>query len=241
MSTSWWKRYVRYEMYEKALRLQWKGPLAGWRQQKVKSFKFDENPPWTSQFKEQNRLGDRPNRKHEPLKQPIENQVIFKGDRVQILAGKDTGKQGIVSQLIKARNWCFVEGLNCKYEMNDRKLLSMPPTCVRVEKPLLVTKHVSLVDPGDFQPTEAEWRYDEKGEQVRVSKRSGRIIPMPTAANEVDDGVNPATYAESTEKDTTEAAVMRVSFEPKMKTFEQDIFDQMGIKEQRQKAPTYWY
>ena len=28
-------------------------------------------------------------------------------------------------------------------------------------------------------PTEIEWRYTEKGERVRVSVRSGRIIPLP--------------------------------------------------------------
>ena len=32
--------------------------------------------------------------------------------------------------------------------------------------------------------TDAEWRYTEEGEKVRVSRRTGRIIPIPGAAEE---------------------------------------------------------
>lgn len=31
---------------------------------------------------------------------------------MEILIGKDAGKQGLVNQVIRARNWVFVEGLN---------------------------------------------------------------------------------------------------------------------------------
>ena len=44
-------------------------------------------------------------------------------------------------------------------------------------------------------PTEIEWRYTEKGERVRVSVRSGRIIPLPGGAQELEDFVNPLQYA----------------------------------------------
>lgn len=43
-------------------------------------------------------------------------------------------------------------------------------------------------------PTEVEWRYLENGEKVRVSVRSGRIIPLPSGAQEGDDLVNPILY-----------------------------------------------
>ena len=33
--------------------------------------------------------------------------------QVQILKGKDAGKQGIINDVIKERNWVVVEGLNC--------------------------------------------------------------------------------------------------------------------------------
>ena len=43
-------------------------------------------------------------------------------------------------------------------------------------------------------PTEIEWRYTEKGERVRVSVKSGRIIPLPSGAKELEDFVNPEIY-----------------------------------------------
>ena len=44
------------------------------------------------------------------------------------------------------------------------------------------------------QPTDTEWRFTEKGDRVRVSVRTGRIIPLPSGAKELDDFVNPLTY-----------------------------------------------
>lgn len=42
-------------------------------------------------------------------------------------------------------------------------------------------------------------------------------------------------------KDTTAADASAVTFSPALKTFEMDIADQMGIKEDRIPAKTYWY
>ena len=33
--------------------------------------------------------------------------------QVEILVGKDKGKQGVINCIIKERNWCYIEGLNC--------------------------------------------------------------------------------------------------------------------------------
>lgn len=44
------------------------------------------------------------------------------------------------------------------------------------------------------EPTEIEWRYKEDGRKVRVSTRTGRIIPKPVGADELGDFVTPATY-----------------------------------------------
>lgn len=33
--------------------------------------------------------------------------------QVQVLIGKDKGRHGLVNFIIKERNWCYVEGLNC--------------------------------------------------------------------------------------------------------------------------------
>ena len=44
---------------------------------------------------------------------PLKDWHFYRGDRVEIMIGKDAGKQGIVNSVIKQRNWVFVTGLNC--------------------------------------------------------------------------------------------------------------------------------
>lgn len=43
------------------------------------------------------------------------------------------------------------------------------------------------------------------------------------------------------DKDTLEEHLSKVTFVPKLKTFEMDIMDEYGIKEDRVPAKTYWY
>jgi len=42
--------------------------------------------------------------------------------------------------------------------------------------------------------TKVEWRYTEDGEKVRVSLRTGRVIPIPHAAEETMDYKTAKTY-----------------------------------------------
>ncbi len=203
---------------------------------KKKRLYYNEYRPWEAGFKEANRYGT----KNPPLLvEPIKRWNVFVGDRVEILVGKDAGKHGIVNSIIKERNWVFVEGLNCEYKMIDQHPGSMP-TCMRNEKPLLVTTQVKLVDPSDGKPADTEWRFTEKGTEVRVSVRTGRIIPLPDGYEAGDDLVIPAKYLEG-DKDTTDKELKEVTFTPQLVTFEKDIMERMGIKEDREHAKTYWY
>lgn len=155
------------------------------------------------------------------------------------MTGKDKGKHGLINSIIKERNWVYVEGLNCEYTMRSQSP-NIQPICMKSEKPLLVTTQVKLIDPSDNKPTDIEWRFTEKGKKVRVSVRTGRIIPLPSGAKELEDFVNPESYAES-EKDTKDDEVKEVTFQPRLSTFEQDIRDAMGITENRKPTKTYWY
>nr|CAD7575001.1 unnamed protein product [Timema californicum] len=44
------------------------------------------------------------------------------------------------------------------------------------------------------QSTPVEWRFTDAGEKVRVSVRSGRIIPVPVMAGETIDYKTKASY-----------------------------------------------
>ncbi|XP_022804722.1 probable 39S ribosomal protein L24, mitochondrial isoform X2 [Stylophora pistillata] len=96
---------------------------------------------------------------------------------VMILAGKDRGKIGKINEVVRSKNWVFVEGLNThKRYIAPQK--GFDGGLINSEAPLRVSE-VSLVDPSDGKPTDITYRFTEKGEKVRVSDRTGRIIPKP--------------------------------------------------------------
>lgn len=97
-----------------------------------------------------------------------------------------------------------------------------------------------MVDPSDLQPTEFEWRYTEDASRKRISLRTGREIPIPASNDETYDYKTKSGYYER-EKDTKAEDAEKITFYPKLKTFEMDIMDEMGIKEEREPAKTYWY
>jgi len=68
---------------------------------------------------------------------------------VEVLVGRDKGKQGIICQVFQERNWVIVEGLNCELKLMG-KSKDFPGIYIKSEKPLLVTNGVSLVDPSDL-------------------------------------------------------------------------------------------
>lgn len=158
---------------------------------------------------------------------------------MEVLVGRDRGKQGIVSQVIEERNWVIVDGLNCHHRTvgaeND-----FPGILIKSEAPLLVTSQVKLIDPLDLQSTDVEWRFTEEGERVRVSLSSGRIIPIPKMNDETKDYKSQSTYV-AKDKDTETQVVTEITFEPKLCTFEMDIMKSEGIEEDREPRKTFWY
>ncbi|XP_046403184.1 probable 39S ribosomal protein L24, mitochondrial [Ischnura elegans] len=203
---------------------------------KRKTFRYTTNRPWTYQFYQQNMPGKR---RKKVFIEPVKEWTFFKGDRVEILVGRDKGKQGIVSQVVQERNWIFVEGMNCHLRIIG-KTKDFPGTVIKSEAPLLVTDQVSLVDPSDKKPSAVEWRYTEAGDPVRVSIRTGRIIPMPRLAEETHDYKTSNTYLESP-KDTPAAEVSSITFKPSLQTFEMDVMKSLSINEDRVPAKSYWY
>jgi large subunit ribosomal protein L24 len=197
---------------------------------------FELHRPWSREFQDQNA----PNTFQPKIYvQPFERQFIFRGDRVQILRGPDKGKQGLVNYVVPERNWVCVEGLNLRRNWRHNST-GDPIMLASQEAPLLIGRDVLLIDPQDSQPVQIEWRFDEEGRRVRVSARSERIIPIPSRAFETIDYKTPEAYVEQ-DKDTSAELVTQQTFECKLKTFEMDLMDEMGVKESRVPFPMYWY
>ncbi|OWF43161.1 39S ribosomal protein L24, mitochondrial-like [Mizuhopecten yessoensis] len=242
-SSKYVKRYLERTMQDSLGKKKWK-PHTGWvpvhGEYKSSKWFYAGQPVWS----EQANVSYARKVKTPPL-QPIKQQNIYEDDLVEVLVGIDKGKQGHVLRLAKERNWCFVQGLHLAYRLIPGKTPTDPGKLTVREKPLLVTTEVGLVDPSDSKPTEFEWRFTEDGEKVRVSNRTGRIIPIPTIVEDdiaLDVGARKSVYKMGN-RDTAKDDVHEVTFEPKLATFEEDILESMGIKEEENKdAPkTYWY
>ncbi|PZC71887.1 hypothetical protein B5X24_HaOG212285 [Helicoverpa armigera] len=181
-----------------------------------KKFRFTTNRPWTAQFRMQN---DRNVHRKKVFVEPVGEWSFFKYELFFSVL------------LIKNHTPKLQVGKDKKF----------PGITIQSEAPLLVTTGVKLVDPETLKPTDFEWRYTEEGDKVRVSLASSRIIPIPKTAEETMDFKSKELYVENVDKDTTSDTVAKVTFAPKLRTFEMDIMEEMGIKEDRVPAKSYWY
>uniref|UniRef100_A0A8C5WJK4 Large ribosomal subunit protein uL24m n=1 Tax=Leptobrachium leishanense TaxID=445787 RepID=A0A8C5WJK4_9ANUR len=200
-----------------------------------RDYRFGTNRPWSEAGKRRNPPGKK---RSKVFVEPISDQEwkYFRGDTVEVLFGKDSGKQGKVTQVVRARNWVVVEGLNTHYR-SIGKSGDYNGTYIASEAPLLLNQ-VSLVDPTDKKPTEAEWQYTEEGEKVRVSMRTGRIIPKPVLQRR--DGIIPEQWKDGP-KDTSVEDAMEKTYVPSLKTFQEEIMETMGIVETRRYRKSFWY
>lgn len=200
-----------------------------------KDYRYGTNRPWTTAAKRLNPPGKK---RRKVFVEPIaaEDWSLFRGDRVEILAGKDKGKQGKVIQVFRHRNWVILEGLNTHHRYIG-KTADYPGTYIASEAPLLL-RDVSLIDPSDRKPTEVEWKYTEEGERVRVSLRTGRIIPKPVV--ERRDGIVPQQWKDGP-KDTSPEDALQKTFVPSLKTLEEEVIEKLGIHEPRRHRRSYWY
>lgn len=102
-------------------------------------------------------------------------------DQVQIIAGKDSGKQGRVLRTDPKKQTVYVESLN----MIKRHQRAQPSPSgqgpgieggiIEQEGPIHVS-NVALLDPQDNKPTRIGVRITEDGKRQRYSKRSGEAI-----------------------------------------------------------------
>lgn len=200
-----------------------------------KDYRFGTNRPWTAAAKRLNPPGKR---RRKVFVEPIapEDWTVLKGDTVEILAGKDKGKQGKVIQVFRHRNWVMLEGLNTHFRYIG-KTSDYRGTYIASEAPLLV-RDIALIDPSDRKPTEVEWRFTEEGERVRVSLRTGRIIPKPLV--ERRDGIVPQQWKDGP-KDTSPEDALGKTYKPSLRTLEEEVMEKLGIVENRRHRRSYWY
>jgi large subunit ribosomal protein L24 len=102
---------------------------------------------------------------------------IRKGDTVQVMSGKDSGKQGRVLRVEPRKSRLYVEGLNIvkrhqrPRSMKDTQRGGKVGGVIEKEGPIHVS-NVMLVDPKEGKPTRVSIGRGPDGERERIARRS---------------------------------------------------------------------
>jgi large subunit ribosomal protein L24 len=99
---------------------------------------------------------------------------IRKGDRVQVLTGKDKGKRGEVLRVFPKKRRVTVQGVNV-IKRHTRPSTMQQGGIIEREAPVAIS-NVALLDPSDDGPTKVGFKFLEDGRKVRFARRSGEII-----------------------------------------------------------------
>jgi large subunit ribosomal protein L24 len=98
---------------------------------------------------------------------------IKKGDRVVVLAGKDKGKQGAVTQVLPKENRVLVQGVNL-VQRHTKATQADPQGGIKSKEATLHVSNVALVD-SKGKPTRVGFKI-EGDKKVRVAKTTGEVI-----------------------------------------------------------------
>lgn len=99
---------------------------------------------------------------------------VKKGDRVEVLTGKDKGKRGEVLAAFPKEDLVIVQGVN-KVKKHQKPTAANAGGIVEQEARIHVS-NVAHIDPKDDKPTRIGVKVLEDGRKVRVAKRSGEVI-----------------------------------------------------------------
>jgi large subunit ribosomal protein L24 len=100
---------------------------------------------------------------------------IRKGDRVQVLTGRDKGKRGEVLAVMPAEGRALVQGVHMVKRHTKPQGMQQPGGIVEKAAPIQLS-NVALIDPKTDKPTRVGFKVLEDGKKVRVAKRSGEVL-----------------------------------------------------------------
>jgi large subunit ribosomal protein L24 len=101
---------------------------------------------------------------------------IKKGDRVQVLTGKDRGKTGQVTRAIPESGKLIVDGINVAKKHQKATKATMQGGIIDKDMPIPVA-NVAVVCPTCSKPTRVGYKIDGDGTKVRVCKKCGGEMP----------------------------------------------------------------
>lgn len=99
---------------------------------------------------------------------------IKKGDRVIVTTGRDKGKSGTVTRVVKSDATLIVEGINLV--KRHLKVSAGNPNGMVTKEATIHVSNVALLDPKTNEPTKVGYKFLEDGTKVRYSKKTGETL-----------------------------------------------------------------
>lgn len=99
---------------------------------------------------------------------------VKKGDKVQVITGKDKGKQGTVLVALPKQNRVIVEGINFIKKHSKPSQMNPQGGIITKEAPIHVS-NVMPLDPKNGEPTRVGYKLVD-GKKVRFAKKSGELL-----------------------------------------------------------------
>ncbi len=96
---------------------------------------------------------------------------IRKGDRVQVISGKDLGKTGEISRVIPGRERVIVDGINVAKKHQKPTNATMQAGIIDKELPVHISTVAILCS--KCGPTRVGYRFEDDGTKVRVCRKCG--------------------------------------------------------------------
>ncbi|OAO17141.1 hypothetical protein AV274_1167 [Blastocystis sp. ATCC 50177/Nand II] len=133
--------------------------------------------------------------------------TIVRGDTVEVISGKDKGKQGKVLKVDRKLNRVLVDGVNFR-KHNVRGTDEQAGGIFEAES-FIPYSNVQLLDPESKKPTKVKINKVD-GVRQRVSLSSGKVIPKPQESMQRSHPVTSAIGP----KDTAPSDVLAVTYNP---------------------------
>jgi large subunit ribosomal protein L24 len=98
---------------------------------------------------------------------------LRKGDHVRVLTGKDTGKEGEISRVIRESGRVIVDGVNVAKKHQKQTRATMQAGIIDKDMPIDASNVAILCN--ECGPTRIGYRV-EGGEKVRVCRKCGKEL-----------------------------------------------------------------
>lgn len=99
---------------------------------------------------------------------------VKKGDKVQVISGKDKGKQGVILEAFPKKDRVLVEGVNVIKKHSKPSQMNPQGGIMSQEAPIHVS-NVMPIDPKTGNPTRVGYKVVD-GKKVRIAKKSGEVL-----------------------------------------------------------------